>query len=303
MGKILITTSSFAQLDSAPRLLLDSSEYEIIENPHKRRLTEDEVSELLSKDVVGLIAGLEPLNRKVLSKSNLKVISRVGAGLSNIDLEAADELGIRVRSTPYGPTTAVAEMTLGMLLSLLRGVPKMDRALHEGRWEKMIGFQLEGKSVGIVGFGRIGQKFASLLEPFGVRIFIIDPLMESEKMQYPVVSLDSVLSSVDVLSFHISGDECLIERDHFSKMKPGVILLNAARGGVVNESALEEALEKDIVGGAWVDTFEQEPYVGPLSKYHNVILTPHIGSYTLEGRRNMETEAVNNLLSALSGST
>lgn len=301
--KILITTSSFAALDKTPMERLISSEYEIIDNPFKRKVIKDELMELLDPDVVGLIAGLELLDSEVLEKSNLKVISRVGSGLSNVDLKAAEELGITVCYTPYGPTIAVAELTIGAMLSLIRIMPKMDQDMHRGQWNKRIGFQLEGKTVVVIGFGRIGRKVADLLSSFKVNILVVDPFLEEDDEKYPVYSLTYALPKADIVTIHNCGDECILGDKEFFLLKKGVYLLNAARGVSISELSLIKALDDGRVAGAWLDTFENEPYAGPLTEYENVILTPHVGSYTFECRKQMETEAVDNMINALCNSS
>lgn len=298
-NKVLIGTSSFAALDKTPMERLISSGFEVIDNPYKRKLTKEELLDLLSTDVIGLLAGLEPLDREVLEKSNLRVISRVGSGLSNVDLGAAKVFGIKVCYTPYGPTTAVAELTIGAMLSLIRMIPQMNRDLHQGQWKKRIGFQLEGKTVVIIGFGRIGRKVADLLKSFRVNIFVVDPFSENDNKDYPVILLEEALPRADIISIHSSGENCLLGDKEFSLMKKGVYLLNAARGQLISESSLIKALDDSKVAGAWLDGFENEPYKGPLSKYKQVILTPHVGSYTFECRKQMETQAVDNLLNIL----
>lgn len=299
--KVLLGPSSFASTDQTPLNMLREAGCEIIDNPYKRKLTKEELLDLLGDDVIGLIAGLEPLDRDVLKKTKLKVISRVGSGLSNVDMEAAKELGIEVRYTPYGPTAAVAELTVGVLLNMLRMVPQMDRALHEGRWKKRIGFQLEGKTVLIIGFGRIGRRLAELLTAFNVEILVVDPFLKNPAAEkYPVIPLDEAVPKADIITIHCSGDECLLTDDLLSLVKPGVFLLNAARGGLISETTLIKGLDQGVIGGVWLDTFECEPYDGPLKSYEQVILTPHIGSYTKECRKQMETEAVQNLLEVLS---
>ena len=294
-GKILLGPSTFGELDKAPLNRLTDAGWTIIENPYKRKLTKQELIELLP-GIAGLIAGLEPLDREVLGNSNLKVISRCGSGMSNVDIEAAKELGIKVFSTPYGPTSAVAELTLGALLSLLRMIPRMDKDLHEGRWNKQIGTQLEGKTIAIIGFGRIGRRVAELLVPFKTRILVIDPFLRDSKEQFPLLPLEEALPQADIVTLHVSGEDRIIGEKEFDIIKPGAFLLNAARGVVVDEDALVKSLEEGKIQGAWVDTFDQEPYSGPLTKFAQVILTPHIGSYTIECRRSMEIESVQNLL-------
>ena len=277
---------------------LISNGFEVIDNPFKRKLTREELLNLLSNDVIGLIAGLEPLDREVLRTSNLRVISRVGAGLSNIDLDAAEEFKIDVRYTPYGPTRAVAELTIGTMLSLIRMVPQMDRNLHDTKWKKKVGMQLEGKTIAIIGFGRIGRCVAELLSPFDTKIIIVDPFVRQNEIKFPIFPLKDAIPQADIITNHSSGDQCLIGPKEFSIMKKGVYLLNPARGGVVSEVELTKALDENKVAGAWLDTFELEPYDGPLTKYEQVILTPHVGSYTHDCRKQMETEAVQNLIDA-----
>jgi D-3-phosphoglycerate dehydrogenase len=296
--KILLGPSTFAAQDQSPIERLSESGCEIIQNPFGRKLTRQELIELLP-GVKGLIAGLEILDEDVMRKSELKVISRCGSGLSNVDMDAAARLGIKVFSTPYGPTSAVAELTLGVMLNLLRMVPFMDREVHEGRWTKKTGTQLEGKTVVIIGYGRIGRKVASLLKPFNVKLIVVDPFIREKTDGIEILPLDKALSKADIISIHSSGEQQIIGDDEFRLIKKGAFLLNAARGGLINESSLIQAIENGIIAGAWIDTFREEPYSGPLIKYSQVVLTPHVGSYTLECRRSMEMESVNNLLEAL----
>lgn len=298
--KILLGPSSFGETDKTPLVRLKEAGYEVVDNPYKRKLTKQELFDLLTPDVVGIIAGLEPLDREVLSRSKLKVVSRVGSGVSNVDLKAAEELGIAFRSTPYGPTEAAAELAVGSLLCLLRKISQMDRALHAGKWEKRIGIQLEGKTVAIIGYGRIGKRVAELLAPFHIRLLVVDPHLDQQAVgMAELMSLDEALPLADVISVHSSGETCLLGKQEFERMKRGVFLLNVARGGVIAEDALLAALNDGKVAGAAIDTFETEPYSGSLCNREDVVLTPHVGSYTLECRKGMETEAVENLLAVI----
>lgn len=295
--KVLIAPSSFCVLDQSPLDKLKAARLEIIQNPYGRKLTKDELRALLP-GVIGLISGLEPLTRDVLEKSQLKVISRCGVGLSNIDLQAARAMGIIVRNTPDAPTVAVAELTVGVLITLIRKVQQMDRDLHEGRWNKQIGTQLEGKTVVIVGLGRIGRKVASLLRPFGVKLLAVDTAWEGVVEGIQLLPLDEALRQADVICLHAGGEDEILGPKEFSLMRRGVFLLNAGRGGLVDESALCEAMRCEMVAGAWIDTFSREPYQGPLASLQQAMLTPHIGSLTVECRRRMESESVDNLLDA-----
>lgn len=295
--KILIGPSSFAALDPTPLEMLMSAGFEVVNNPFGRKLSKKELKELLT-GITGLIAGLEPLDREVLENSKLRVISRCGSGLSNIDLKAAEELAIKVVSTPEGPTAAVAELTLGAMLGLLRMIPLMDQRLHEGKWNKKIGTQLEGKTIVIIGFGRIGRRVAELLAPFKAKILIVDPALQTIPKEHPVLTLAEALPQADIVTLHSSGDQRILTEREFHLMKPGTFLLNSARGGLIDEDALVRALRNGKIQGAWLDTFSQEPYSGPLMEFEQVILTPHVGSYTVECRRYMEIKSVENLIHA-----
>ena len=295
--KVLLGPSTFGAQDTLPLEMLAKAGCIIIKNPFGRKLSKLELKELLP-GVQGIIAGLETLDEEVLCGSELKVISRCGSGMSNVDLTAARRLGIKVFSTPYGPTSAVAELTLGAMLNLLRMISLMDREMHDGRWTKKIGLQLEGKTVAIIGFGRIGKKVASLLKPFNVRMIAVDPDCHKDIDGIELLPLDKALSEADIITIHSSGEQEIIGNAEFSLFKKGTLLLNAARGGLINESALIRAIENGKIAGAWLDTFGNEPYTGPLCKYPQVILTPHVGSYTLECRRSMEMEAVENFINS-----
>jgi len=293
--KILIGPSSFADMNRAPLQKLEELGCQIFNNPYKRKIKKEELLELLDKNITGLIAGLETLDKYVLKKSKLKVISRCGAGMSNVDLEAARKLGISVYNTPFGPTRAVAELTVGCLLSLIRQVPQMDRALHDRQWDKRVGRQLKGMTILVIGYGRIGQAVAQLIGAFETKIIICDPNLKKENA-YPVMTLHEALPFADVITLHAGGEDRILGTDEFSLMKPGVFILNGARGELIDEDALITAIGSGQVAGAWLDTFHQEPYEGLITRCENVIMTPHVGSYTYEGRLQMELDAVDNLI-------
>ena len=291
VSRILIGPSSFAELDKMPLMRLKMAGYETVLNPYRRKLKKEELLDILDTDIVGIIAGLESLDREVLKKGNIKVISRVGAGLSNVDLEAACEFGVKVFNTPDATTNAVAELAIGAMLSLLRMIPQMSQALHLRQWKKQIGVQLEGKTVVIIGFGRIGRRVAHLLDPFGVRILVVDPFLdENDLIAYQKTTLPEALPVADIVTIHSSGEDCLLGEEEFLLMKKGAYLLNVARGNLISESALIKSLEKGTLAGAWLDTFAEEPYEGPLCDWDNVILTPHVGSYTADCRSRMENK-------------
>ena len=297
--RVLLATSSFGAIDSTPVQRLEAAGLVPVSNPYGRRLTRDEVVSLLAPDVIGLIAGLEPLDRGVLEGSSLEAICRVGSGMSNVDLGAARELGIAVHNTPDAPTNAVAELTLGALLALLRQIPAMNRALHEGRWDRRIGGQIDGKTALVVGYGRIGRRVGQLLTAFGGEVLAVDPEVDPDQAEVPLVSLHEGLEIANIVCVHASGELCLIGASELALLPDGAYVLNAGRGGLVSEQALHESLLNGRLAGAWLDVFEDEPYEGPLRDLGNALLTAHIGSYTAECRGRMETQAVDLLLEAL----
>ncbi len=299
--QILISTSSF-NLDNFSELsAIRSSGIEVKLNPFKTRLTEDQVIELLGTESVGLIAGLESLNSRVLrSATALKVIARVGTGLDSIDLGEATKLGIKVLNTPDAPTSAVAELTLGHILGLLRNIAKTDRQIRDNKWQGQMGSLLETKTVGVVGFGRIGQRVAKLVASFGAKVIVSDPYTDTT--EYENCALDELCKRVDVLTLHLPYVEKthnLIGSRQFQLMKKGSFVINISRGGLINEIALLQALESEHIAGAALDCFEQEPYFGPLSKLENVQMTAHMGTYARETRDQMEREASLLLVKAL----
>ncbi len=297
--RVAIGASLFAAEDSAPTDLLRESGIEFVPNPYGRRLTEDEVIEHL-EGMDGLIAGLEPLNRRVLSSAvpKLKALARVGIGVSNIDLEAAEELGVKVSNTPEPPTQPVAELTVAAMLALCRGLVRINAAFHAGGWPKEVTTGLIGTNVLLIGYGRIGRRVAQMLQPFGARLLVADPFIDPSSLTggEQLVGLEEGLAQAQVISLHLSGEEVLLGPEQFERMRDGVVLLNSARGGLVDENALLEALESGKVAGAWFDAFWEEPYHGRLVGMEQVLLTPHGGTFTFQCRREMEVEAVRNLL-------
>ena len=300
--KIAITTSSFGKYDSRVLNPLEEKNFEYLLNPYGRKLSAEEVVEV-AKGAGGMIAGTEPLNEWVFDRLPLlKVISRCGVGMDNVDLLAAEKQGIKVFITPCGPTLPVAELTVALILDLLRKVPRMDRELRAGTWKKRMGNLLHGKRIGIVGFGRIGQKVAELLLTFGVEINYCDICTVSCSLSCYPQEFDALFAWSDIITLHVSAqteNEPIITGRQIQQMKKGAWLVNMARGGIVDEDALYAALKEGHLAGAAVDVFEKEPYNGPLSQLDNVIITPHIGSYALESRVVMEAKSVENMLRGL----
>lgn len=296
---VAIGPSSFAEEDDTPRRLLESAGVSVRENPFGRRLSEAEIMEHL-QGCDGLIAGLEPLNRAVIASvaPRLKAIARVGIGTANVDFDAATAYGVKVSSTPEGPIAAVAEMTVAALLALGRRLIPANDALHRGEWKKEIGAGLTGSNVLLIGYGRIGRRTGELLRAFGAELLVCDPWLDPATLRNGerCTELHAGLAEADIISLHAAGEACILGDTEFSSMKPGVTLLNSARGGLVDEAALLRALDAGIVGRVWFDAFWQEPYSGALTHYPQALLTPHTATYTRQCRLDMECAAVRNLL-------
>lgn len=303
MSKLVISTSSF-DVDNNPHLQhLVKAGMNIVGNSFKRKLTEDEIIELLGQDTVGMIAGIEPLTERVfMSAKGLKAISRCGAGLDNVDLTAAKRQDIAVFNTPEAPAQAVAELTMSLILAALRRICQVDQLLRADRWSRMQGQLLAAQLVGIIGLGHIGRRVAKLCRAFDARVVAHDPYIDPTSHGIELVPLKKLLAEADVISLHLpygANTHHLLDAKAFARMKPGSIIINTARGGLIDEIALDEALISGHLGMAALDVFEQEPYRGPLIKNDKIILTSHIGSLARESRMRMEIEAAENLLEEL----
>jgi len=302
MKTILATTSSFGK--GSPQVLkyLQEKGFNVVVNPYNRKLTEDELRELLERyKPVGLLAGTELITRNILSRANryLKVISRVGVGWDNVDKQTAQELGIQVFRTAGVLNQAVAELTLGLILSALRAIPLQDRQIRDGVWQKKMGRLLQGKVVGVIGLGSIGQCVGKLISAFDATVLYYDPVL-IDVAWAKSVSIHNLLAQSDIVTIHADAqNQILGEKELLSLCKPGVIIINTSRGSLIDEDALYKALVSGQVSYACLDVFDQEPYSGHLSQLENVIMTPHVGSYAMEARVKMEEMAVENMLAGL----
>lgn len=304
--KIAVTTSSFAQCDPYPLDLLEKNELSVVSNRQGGTLKQGEILELL-KGCLGVIAGTESYTKEVLEQlKDLRVISRCGSGTDNIDLEICKILGIKVFNTTDGPTRAVAELVIGLIINLLRNIHIMDQEIRNGVWQKRMGRLFVDKEIGIVGLGRIGQEVAKLSSVLGAKVFYYDSLETQEPdVSYVIKNeLQDLLSHCDVISLHLPltpENRHFIGQKELSLMKESALLIHCSRGGIVDEEALYAALKNGRLLGAAIDVFDLEPYQGPLRELDNVILTPHIGSYAKEARLKMELAAVDNLIKGLKG--
>ena len=294
-GKVLISTSTFGACAQSPARLLSKLGFMVVLNPFKRKLAKNETLTLL-KDCCGIIAGTEVLDKEVLREAvKLKVISRIGVGVDNIDLVFAKNRGIRVFNTPEAVTESVAELAVGLILDCLRGISHSDREMKNGKWNKYMGSLLHGKTVGIVGLGRIGGRLAGILkQSFNCNVVYYDKYKNNKK--FKKLHLDKLFSVSDIISFNSSSTDLILDSNSIKKLKKGVIIINTSRSNLIDEDAIAKALKDGTVSFAAFDVFSKEPYNGELRYLPNVILTPHIGSYAREARAEMEKQAVENLL-------
>ncbi len=293
--KVVVGASSFGDSGEDMQGFFKNKGIELVKNPYGRRLTKEEIIQHL-KDADGLLAGLEPLDEEVFVKCpRLKAIARIGIGMDNVDKDAAERHGIRVSNTPEGPTDAVAEMTVTALLSICHNLILADRDVHNGIWKKRLGCSVSELKVFLIGYGHIGRKTDQLLKALGAETLIYDKYNEAAS----TCSFEDGIRVADVISLHASGKDEIVSTEHFEVMKDGVILLNSARGGLINEKALYDALKSGKAAAFWGDALWEEPYEGILKECENAILTPHISTYTTKCRRSMERQAVENLLKDL----
>jgi len=282
--------------------MLEAAGVDIVTNESGRKLTAEETVALCG-ECVGILAGTERYDEATLrSLPALRVLSRIGAGVDNIDREAAAALDVEVRNTPDGPTDAVVELTIALIFDMLRHVSAMDRAMREGLWSKRMGNLLAGKRVGIVGLGRIGSRVGDRLNSLGCIVAYCD-IRPHDDVPFRRMCLEELLPWADIVTLHCTaaeeGCDPMIGAHEIALMREGAWLVNASRGELVDEAALTRGLESRHLSGAAVDVFSEEPYQGPLLALDKVVLTPHVGSYAAECRSCMEAEAVRNLLDVL----
>ena len=237
--------------------------------------------------------------------TKLKVIVRGGVGLDNIDVNYADSKGIQVLNTPTASTAAVAELTIGYIFALARQIPQMTKSMKEGEWAKksFMGTEIAGKTLGLIGLGRIGQASGQKAYSLGMRVIAYDPYVESAPCIEMVKSLDELLRRVDYISLHVPHTEethNILDADAFAKMKHGVYIINCSRGGTIDEDALYDALISGKVAGAALDVYTEEPSMGhKLYTLEQVIGSPHVGAGTVEAKAQVGAEVARTVINAL----
>jgi D-3-phosphoglycerate dehydrogenase len=308
MYKVLITTVPFASMDPYPLQLLNSTGIEYLVNPIGKKLKESELLALIPEyDIV--IAGTELITDKVMSAATrLKLISRVGVGLDGVDLLAAHKRNIKVSYTPEAPAPAVAELTIGLIFSLLRSIHVANAEMHRGVWQRHFGYRISEVVIGVIGAGRIGSKVIKHLLQLGCRNVLVNDVQESLDLptgaSVEFANKDEIYRRSDIITLHIPltlETREMISENELSIMREGAMIVNTSRGEIISENALIKMLTNGRLGGAAIDVFEQEPYGGPLSKIENCLLTSHMGSMSVDCRSAMEIEATEEAIRFITG--
>ncbi|MDC0152852.1 hydroxyacid dehydrogenase [Candidatus Pelagibacter sp.] len=258
----------------------------------KTGLSEEEIIKIIPEyDGMVVRSATKVTKNIILAAKNLKVIGRAGAGVDNIDVPVAKENNMIVVNTPGGNANATAEHAFALIMSVLRKIPFANETTHKGQWEKknIKGKELSKKTLGIVGFGNVGIRLSNLVKGFDMEILVNSKSLESRKKDYPHVknvNFDELISKSDIISFHCKSaldGKPLINKEHYNKMKPTAYIINAARGNIVDEKELNDALNENLIAGAAIDVFSKEPAKeNILFSNPKVILTPHIAASTTE---------------------
>ena len=298
MPKVLITTIPFAEKNRQPLDLLENTGIEYLINPFNKKLTENELIEVVA-DFDVIIAGTELITKKVMdAATNLKMISRVGIGLDSVDLLEAEKREIVVSYTPDAPAPAVAELTVGFMLTLLRSVQLSNMEMHNGKWHRFFGRRLSEVTIGIIGIGRIGTGVLQCLQGFGSPKILVNDISYDnnldKKFNIEWLDKETIYQRADVITIHTpltAQTKDMIKKEQLLSMKEDAIIINTARGGIINEQDLYEVMQDGHLSGAAIDVFDFEPYNGKLKEIRRCILTAHMGSMSVDCRNRMEIEA------------
>lgn len=311
MGKVLVSASHFDTLCTRAWNLLQDSGHTVIYDPERKfpAYSHEELLYVL-KDADAAIIGMDQYDAGVFDAApNLKVVAKFGVGVDNIDLAAATAHGVKVVNAPGQNSNAVAELTIGMMIDLLRGVLPLQKQMEQGNWPRQLGSELKGKTVGLVGFGAIARLVAKKLSCFDVTVQACDLYMNDQlaaELNVQVKTMEEVLTTSHIVSLHIPATEQtyhLIDRKMIAKMRDGVYLLNPARGALVDIDAVCDGLQSGKIAGAAFDAYEQEPLPqnARILQSGNVICMPHIGAETREAYDNVSLCVAQNIVDALEG--
>ena len=308
--KILITPTSFLKpVNVKAKEKIETFADEVVYNMTGKPLQPDQLVQML-EGVDGYIAGVDYITAEVIERApkSLKVISRYGAGVDRVDIDACTKRGIKVTNTPGTNSVAVAELAFALMLDVARNIPQLHETVQKGEWARSEGIELKGKTLGIVGLGSIGKNLATRAIAFGMNVQAYDPFFdETFAAQYSIkkADLEEVIQQSDFISLHVpltDQTKHLINADMIAKMKDGAIIINTARGGIIDEAAAAAAVQSGKLGGLGLDAFEEEPLINsPLKGLPHVIFTPHTGAHTAEAVEGMGRMAVDNCIDVLMG--
>jgi phosphoglycerate dehydrogenase-like enzyme len=307
--RVLVTPTSYGQTDPQLRTELEAAVGRVDYNPYGRPLSAPELKELL-RGCDGYIAGVDTIDRRVIkSTDRLRVIARYGSGVDNVDLAAAAEQSVVVTNTPSANAASVAEFTVGLVLALVRSIPALVNRTRSGEWPRVMGTSLEGRCVGLLGFGAIGKKVARYLSCFDCTLVAHDPVADEHyaaRYGIELAALTDVVARADVLSLHLPllpQTRGIVDSSFLARMKPGSFLINTARGELLDEAALLEALNSGHLMGAALDAFSEEPPAPdhPLLSMPQVLATPHSGAHTDGAARAMGWAALRDCMAVLRG--
>ena len=301
--RVLVTSRSFGEVSGEPEALLTENGFSVWK-PEKKGLMEEEELCRLLPDCDAMIIGAEKLTARAMDCApRLRIVCKHGTGLDNIDLEAARAHGICVKNVPAVNAVAVAETAVGLMLDVSRKISYAASLVKKGGWERCIGQSLAGKRLGIVGLGKIGREVAVRAHSFAMEITAYDPACPDSPRELPFVRmapLSEILSQSDVITLHLPLTEKtrgMISAEQMDQMKPGAILINTARGGIVNEDDLYRYVKSGRLGGAGLDVTVQEPPAGsPLLTLDNVVVLPHMASYSRESLNAISLICVENII-------
>jgi D-3-phosphoglycerate dehydrogenase len=300
---IAVTPRSFRNSPGAHHDLLKTEDVDARFADNDKPMQADEMVTFV-EGCVGLIVGTDQVTDAVLTAGPLRAVVKFGSGLDSIDLDAARDRKVAVDSTPGANARSVAELAIGLMLALARDIPLHDRAVREGQWARRSGMELEGKTLGLIGCGAIGSEVLRMARGLGMEVLVHDPYADTGALS---ISLDQLLPASDIVSLHMPlTDETagMINADRLRAMKQGALLINTARGGVVDEEALVAALQDGHLGGAAFDSFASEPPGdSPLLRLDSFIASPHAGASTVEAAERTGVRAVRRLLELLKETT
>ncbi|CAL1125502.1 unnamed protein product [Cladocopium goreaui] len=299
MPRVLVTPAMLHEKGGPFRDILEAAGLEVVFPTGGLALMDPVTLQSNLEGIDAVLAGMEPFNRDVLSTTKLRAIARMGVGYDAIDVPAATDCGVPVTITPGTNEPSVAEQTLALIFGVMRGLPERAREVRSGHWLRQTLPRLEGKTLGLVGLGRIGKALVPKAHGLGLKVIAYDPFVAPElavELGVRLCSLDELLEEADIVSLHCplnAETRNLIDADAMAKMKVGSVLINAARGGIVDEGALADALRRGHLMGAGLDVFETEPLPleSPLLGLDNIVLTPHMGGLDHESQVAMSSLA------------